>query len=506
MNVKLHFINEGITLDTPEGTTLLQAQRTAGLLPDAPCGGMGTCGKCMADICGTPEGPWQRVKSCQTLVSHTLWVRTLSRGETHVLTHGESANVLWEPHGQVLTLQDSSGQGYLAAFDVGTTTLAGYLLSPEGTVARAGIPNPQAQFGADVILRADHAMKHGTQELSQCVREALDQLLGQLCGQASIRREEVLAVSLVGNTCMHHLFLSISPATLALAPYQPAVREGLILPCSDYGIHAHPKASLFVLPVIAGFVGADTVGCLLAGDWEHREKLTLLIDIGTNGEIVVGNRHRMIACSTAAGPAFEGALISCGMRGGPGAVDHVWLENGKLCHSVIGGGKALGICGSGLIDLVAVLLRNGDMDETGLLSNGSSFRLPGTEVSLTQKDIRQLQLAKAAISAGIRLLIRHWGASLEDIEEVCIAGAFGTFMNPKSACDIGLIPVELGRKIRLKGNWAGEGAQLAIRSHAGWMCAQRIARKAEFLELATIADFQDTFVDELEFPEYPDIY
>ena len=501
MSILLHFINEELTVDAEADITLLQAQRAAGLVPDAPCGGKGTCGKCLVDIRTAQAGAWIPVKSCQTVIDRELWVRAAGRKDMHVLTHGEENDTLWEPHTQVLSLFTPSEPGYLAAFDVGTTTLAGYLMRQEGTVARAGSPNPQAQFGADVIQRADYAMKHGTRELSQCVREAVDHLLGQLCAQANIRREEVLAVSLVGNTCMHHLFLGISPASLALAPYQPAVREGLILSCAEYGVHAHPRASLFVLPVIAGFVGADTVGCLLAGDWAHREKLTLLIDIGTNGEIVLGNRHRMIACSTAAGPAFEGALISCGMRGAPGAVDHVWLEDGQIRHSVIGGGKALGICGSGLIDLAAVLLRNGDMDETGLLTEGSSFLLPGTELSLTQKDIRQLQLAKAAISAGIRLLIRHWGASPEEIEEVCVAGAFGTFMNPKSACDIGLIPRELGNRIQLKGNWAGAGAQLALRSRSAWELARAIAAKAEFLELASVADFQDAFIDELEFPE-----
>lgn len=562
--VQLTFVRENIVLRLPGGTTLLAAQQAAELQPEAPCGGRGTCGKCLVEIRAPGEAQWRQVKACLTHAESDLEIRTVSReAGLSVLDRGEGVRVPRAPWGEVfelrvppcpagestadwtrltgaleaasgrggwetdiplaarlgpllrqtrghlwaavcgsriLDLWDRPRKGYMAAFDLGTTTLAGYLLGEEGTVARVGAPNPQARYGADVIQRANYALENGPEALAQCVRTALDDLLGRLCHEAGISREQVLAVSLAGNTCMHHLFLGISPESLARSPYNPALSDAVILRCADYGLRAHPNARLLMLPVIAGFVGADTVACLVAGDWENRQALTLLVDIGTNGEIVLGNRQRMIACSTAAGPALEGAGISCGMRGGPGAVDHVRLENGEIRWSVIGDVPPKGICGSGLIDLAAVLLRTGRMDESGHLEGGD-FPLGDTGVVLTQKDVRQLQLAKAAICAGIRLLARRLGAAPEDIGQVCVAGAFGTFMDPDSACRIGLIPGGLREKLRPVGNAAGEGAKLVLWNRNCWESARRLARKAEFLELATVPDFQDAFVDELEFPE-----
>ena len=567
--IQIAFVNESRTVSVRPGTTLLAAQVEAGLHPDAPCGGQGTCGKCLVDIRLSPQEPWQRVKACQTKVEAPLEVKTLPRDQQlRVLDEGaqgelgafapwveqvaitvapcplgestadwtrlkealtaatgrpfweadvalcsclgdllrESGGKLWAlvDRSHILALRREEAPFYMAAFDVGTTSIAGYLLRGDHSevVAKAGMLNPQAQYGADVINRATYALQHGCDVLASCVREAVDQLLGTLCRDAGVEREDVFAVSLVGNTCMHHLFLSVSPDSLVHAPYNPAISDSLLLRAVDYGLHVNPRAPLLMLPVIAGFVGADTVGCLLAGGWEKLEKLTLMIDIGTNGEIVMGNSQRMIACSTAAGPAFEGAKIQCGMRGAEGAVERVWLENGEVKWRVIGGGKAVGICGSGLIDLVAVLLRSGKMDESGKLLSGSEYRLGGTDVVLTQKDIREMQLAKGAISAGIHLLAERLGIQLSDIEQVCIAGAFGNYMDPDSACDIGLIPPELRSRVVPVGNAAGEGAKMALQNRAAWDRAETLARKAEFLELASLPQFQDEFVDCLEFPDW----
>ena len=559
--IQITLINEKRTLWVDKGTTLLEVQVQAGLHPDAPCGGQGTCGKCLVDIRSSADEPWRRVKACQTLAEGPLELKTLPRDQQlRVLSVGEQESETtwapwveqvaiqvapcplgestadwerlkdaltaatgrtgWEPdvalcsalgdllkesggklwavvdHSRILALRREEAPFYMAAFDVGTTSIAGYLLRGDRneTAAKAGALNPQAQYGADVIMRANYALERGCDVLASCVREAVDQLIGQLCQDAGVQREDIFAVSLVGNTCMHHLFLSISPDSLVHAPYNPAVSEPLLLRAAEYGLHVNPRAPLLMLPVIAGFVGADTVGCLLAGGWEDLDELTLMIDIGT--------RERMIACSTAAGPAFEGAKIQCGMRGAEGAVEHVWLENGEVKWRVIGGGKALGICGSGLIDLVAVLLRSGELDESGKLRSGSQFRLGDTDVVLTQKDIREMQLAKGAISAGIHLLAERLGINLTDIRRVCIAGAFGNYMDPNSACDIGLIPPELRSKVIPVGNAAGEGAKMLLQNRADWARAGRLARKAEFLELASLPQFQDEFVDQLEFPDW----
>lgn len=565
--VQVQFVRENRTVLADRGITLLAVQTEAGLRPDAPCGGQGKCGKCLVEIRSPGETAWREVLACRTEVTADLEVRTREAGALRVLTRGVlTEQDAWEPwletvevtvhpcpagestadwdrftgalaelgRGKPATdlalasalnglLRQSGGritaaldrqralalwtgekQTYMAAFDVGTTSIAGYLLRsdrPE-TVATAGEPNPQAQFGADVIQRANYALENGVEALSSCVRGAVDELLGELCRQANIPREDVLAVSLVGNTCMHHLFLGVSPGSLVRSPYNPAVSEPLVLRAVDFGIHAAPGAALLMLPVIAGFVGADTVGCLLAVGWERLEKLTLLIDIGTNGEIVLGTKDRMIACSTAAGPAFEGAKIQCGMRGAPGAVDHVtWAPDGGLTWSVIGDQGVKGICGSGLIDLVAALRHTGAVDESGRLTGGTDFRVGDTPVVLTQRDVREVQLAKGAISAGIRLLAQRLGVTLEDIQQVYIAGAFGSYMDPDSACDIGLIPAQLRGKILAVGNAAGEGARLALQSRAAWDRAQSLARQTEFLELASLPQFQDEFVDSLEFPE-----
>ena len=566
--VKLTFLREDMVWAADPGTTILAAEVAAGLRPDAPCGGQGSCGKCLVDIRRPGERLWRRVKACQTRLAEDLEIMTIPRDRgMRVLDEGASSErIPWHPwveaiplevrgcpagesssdwsrlkealaaatgreewpaeiplasclgqllretegkiwavvdEERILDLWPEKREIYMAAFDVGTTSIAGYLLSGEGpsVAAKAGMLNPQAQYGADVIMRANYALNQGTDDLADCVREGVDSLLGELCRQADIRREEVMAVSVVGNTCMHHLFLGVSPASLVKAPYNPALNEKMTLPASEFGIRIHPAGRLLMLPVIAGFVGADTVGCLLSGGWDHLEELTLMIDIGTNGEIVMGSRERMIACSTAAGPAFEGAKIQCGMRGAEGAVEHVFLEDGQVTWRVIGGGPAKGICGSGLIDLVAVLRRTGAIDESGKLADGDRYRLGDTEVVLTQRDIREVQLAKGAISAGIRLLAERLGISLEEIRRVDIAGAFGNYMSPESACDIGLIPQELRGKIRPVGNAAGEGAKLALQSREAWHRSGLLAERTEFLELASLPQFQDEFVDALEFPE-----
>ena len=420
------FVRENKAAEAAEGASLLQVQIDAGLQPDAPCGGRGTCGKCVVEIRQSVQDPWQSVRACQTCVHSDLEVRTPAPSQrAQILTGSACASgAALSPQAECVVLQvpsnrpgesvaewelfkaalrDVTGRGdwqpclsiaaklaglkkrkrdsgelyavidgdrvldvsespqpvCMAAFDVGTTSIAGYLLrtdSPE-PLAQRGMLNPQRQFGADIISRADYALKHGPEALAQCVHAAIDEMIGQLCTDAGVERRSIYALSVVGNTCIHHLFLGIAPESLAVTPYNPVISEALLLRAADFDLHAHPEATLRILPVIAGFVGADTVGCLVAESWERVEPVTLMIDIGTNGEIVLGNRNRMIACSTAAGPAFEGAKISCGMRGARGAIDRVRVEEGRLRWHVIGDCAPVGVCGSGLIDLIAALRR-----------------------------------------------------------------------------------------------------------------------------------------------------
>ena len=469
------FLPAGISVPVEAGSSLLQAQIAAGLQPDAPCGGKGTCGKCRVVLDG------QEILACQTHVHRDMTVFTEQPEQVKILTAGLSVEI-----------QPDGTDAYVMAFDIGTTTVVCYLMDGRsgGLLAQSSCMNPQSQFGADVISRIQQVLKDGGDVMSTTIRDALSRLARETAAKAGIPPEAITASAIVGNTAMHHLLLGIDPKPLVTPPYMPAVFEAL------------ERNGARILPNIAGFVGGDTVGCMVSTRFDRLEELTLLIDIGTNGEMVLGNRNRRIACSTAAGPAFEGAKISCGMRGAEGAVDHVWLEKGEIKYHVIGDKAPQGLCGSGLLDLVAVLLDLEILDESGYLEE-KAFSLC-ENVTLTQKDIREVQLAKAAIRAGIELLARQMGVKVEDIQQVYLAGAFGNYMDPKSACRIGMIPPVLIDRIQPIGNAAGEGAKLCALRREEFDYAKALAKHTEFLELASLPDFQDCYVDALEFSEEED--
>lgn len=473
------FQPSGVVVAVCRGTSLLSAQIAAGLRPDGPCGGRGTCGKCRVTVDG------QEVLACQTPVDRDMTVWLPGEEKIRILTQGIGKQ--GEPDGT---------DAYCLALDVGTTTLVAYLFDGKSgaLLAQSSALNPQKQYGADVISRIQYTLEQDGQALQTTIRRALADLIRDATHAAGISPWQITATAAVGNTAMHHLLLGISPRSLIVPPYMPAVSEALELPPEGL---LPVGGTIRVLPNIAGFVGGDTVGCMTAVGFDRQEDLTLMIDIGTNGEMVLGNKRRRIACSTAAGPAFEGAGISCGMRGAVGAIDHVWLADGKISCHVIGEGKALGLCGSGLLDLVAVLLEAGVLDDSGFLAGGT-YQLPGTAVTLTQKDVRQVQLAKAAICAGIRLMAKHLGIRLAQIQQVLLAGAFGNYLDPASACRIGMIPACLLERIQPIGNGAGAGAALCALRRAEFERSKALAETTEFLELAACPDFQDCYVDALE--------
>ena len=469
---RVTFQPRGITVAVRPGTDLRQAQILAGLNPDAPCGGKGTCGKCRVTV----EG--REVLACQTAVDRDMTVDTGAAESVRILTEGMQRPL--EPEGR---------DDYALAFDIGTTTLVCYLLDGHtgDLLSRKSCLNPQGRYGADVISRIQYALEGGGQELADCIRSALVRLTAEAAAEVGIDPEQITAAAIAGNTAMHHLLLGIDPRPLVTPPYMPALSEPL-----DRGIAR-------ILPNIAGFVGGDTVGCMMALRFDELEELSLLIDIGTNGEMVLGSKDRRIACSTAAGPAFEGARISCGMRGAAGAVDRVWREGETVRFRTIGDAPPQGLCGSGLLDLAAVLLDMEIIDESGRLEE-QAYTLC-ENVTLTRKDVREVQLAKAAIRAGIELLARQMGVRVGDIRRVYLAGAFGNYMDPASACRIGMIPPVLQERIVPIGNAAGEGAKRCALSRAEFSYAGRLARETEFLELASLPQFQDCFVDALEFCE-----
>ena len=328
---------------------------------------------------------------------------------------------------------------------------------------------------------------------------------------------------------MHHLFLGISPAALARSPYVPAVTEALCVTGKDLGLTIYPDGHVWVLPNIAGWVGADTVGVILATGLHEHEGVALAIDIGTNGEMALGSRERLITCSTAAGPAFEGAHLSCGMRAADGAIDAVSIDavgDGDVHWHAIGNSPPRGICGSGLVDLVAEMLGSGVIDATGMMQDAETLRSNGTEklaarlrqdrqkefvlvdasdgaggreLVVTQRDVRELQLAKGAIRAGIQILMKELGIGPEDVTRVYLAGAFGNYIKPSSALTIGLIPQFPNAEIVPVGNAAGSGARMALLSSAARDEASLILRRVEYLELSGRPDFQDEFADAMIF-------
>lgn len=491
---------EGRKLAAQTGDNLLHVLRAHGLAPDAPCGGAGKCGKCTAIVDGAP------VRACTYAVTKDITVcRVQSGRRPHVLTRGYGTDVDMEPW----------QAGHMLAYDIGTTTVVCYLLQ-EGTgavLATCGAVNPQQSFGADVISRIQCALAGEEELLTRLIRREMTALMNEACGEAGIRPAEIGVVSVVGNSCMQQLFLGLHPENLAQIPFAPILTKAEVCSAETY-LPECENAKLLIVPDIAGFVGADTVGCVLATQIDRMEPVTLMVDIGTNGEMVLGNRDRMAACAAAAGPALEGANIRFGMRGAEGAIDHVWMESGTLRCGVIGGGKAKGICGSGLIDAVAVLVEAGLVNRRGRLQSREQAAVLADHcaeaegqrvfhltdgVYITQDDIRQVQMAKGAIAAGIDLMAAHLGIAVEDIDRVLLAGAFGSFIDAENACRIGLLPRALRGKIQSVGNAAGSGARRLACNKSELQRAQEIVEKTEFLELASQPDFRRCFAKNMEF-------
>lgn len=481
---KITVLPHGQVLTANEGENLLRILQKNALAPDAPCGGNGKCGKCTVYIKG------KKVLACQTVVHQDITVRIPEKNELQILTHGASVKI--QPDGR---------DRYVLAYDIGTTTVVCYLLDGISgqELARESTLNPQTAYGADVISRIEYVMRNKTSELQDCIAHTLSELAAIVSARAGISPTEISLACIVGNTAMHHLFLGIDPAPLTVPPYMPNVSNAMEIPATPL-LSIHPEGRLRILPNIAGFVGADTVSCMVATHFDQLDELTLMIDIGTNGEMVLGDKHRRIACSTAAGPAFEGAKISCGMRGVTGAVDHVSVKDGKLCFHTIGDAVPKGICGSGLLDLTAALLNTGFLNDAGLMQS-PAYQLGTSSVTLTQKDISEVQFAKSAIRSGIELLAKRMQVSVGAIHKVYLAGAFGNYLNSASACRIGMIPPILLDRIEPIGNAAGEGAKLCALNRREFAYSQMLAAKTEFLELASCPEFQDCYIDHLMFGE-----
>lgn len=488
----VQFLPGGQSITVAEDANLLEVARNAGLTPNAPCGGKGTCGKCKVRLLHRQDQP--EVLACQTKVTEDMTVRFLSE-------EGKSQVISTRSHLGLGEFTPDSEEGYCVAFDIGTTTVVGYLLRGSGEeLGSAGRLNPQMAYGADVISRINFCLESSQEPLTTVIRNTLKEQILTLCEKQGISDSEIRTVAVVGNTCMHHMLMAIDPRPLVTPPYSPGEKRALQVEAMEL-LGICPNATVRVFPNIAGFVGGDTVGCMTALQFDKLTEPSLLIDIGTNGELVMTDGKKMLACSTAAGPAFEGAKISCGMRAADGAIDHVWIENGEVRCSVLGDAEPVGICGSALLDAIAVFLDLECIGESGrVLTDDKLLHLKGS-VALTQNDVNELQFAKGAIAAGIEMMAADLGLDLHDIQAVYLAGAFGNYMNPDSACRIGLIPSYLRSRIKPCGNAAGKGSQMAAVSREAYAYADMLATASDFLDLAAQPDFQDTYVEHLCFEE-----
>jgi len=428
---------------------------------------------------------------------------------------------------RVVSLERGDTEDSLYGFsvDIGTSKIVGYLinLGSGDVVAVKFTENPQIAYGEDVLSRISYAMKgwESLERLREAVTEAINLLILEACQEAGVNPKSIYEVTVVGNTAMHHFFLGIQPRYLAVSPYVPALRRAVDAEASSLKMSVNPHGNVHVLPVIAGFVGADAVADVLATGIHEAEELSLLMDVGTNGEVFVGNREHTISCSCAAGPAFEGMHIKHGMKASTGAIERLKISPDTLEveYETIGGGKPIGICGSGIVDAVAEMFKCGIINRQGAFNKDvQTPRLQGvggeiefviaggnetgtdSPITVGRRDVEEIQLAKAAMHTGAAVLMKRRGVTEDDLDRVYIAGAFGGYLNPESARFIGLIPDVPTEKIIFAGNTAISGAKMALLSREARETAQRLSKDIHYVELTIDPGFQGEFLKSMFLP------
>lgn len=529
--VRVDFLPGGERAEVPVGVTLRDAAALAGVALGAPCGGLGTCGRCAVIATGALDEPGadERILlspeqlasgirlACRVRVKGAARVRPLSADTTNTLRiveAGDRGELKIEPP----EARGISGDGKLlgAVVDIGTTTVVVAIvdLRTGRQLGSAAALNPQHGFGHDVMSRITHAGTHGVGSLCEPIIHEIECLLLRLLEGLGRPMTSLREIAIAGNTTMVHLLLGIDPSPLGTAPYEPAFLDPVERPASDIGFDRLPAAGVYVLPGISAFVGADITAGLLVTRLAERDRPAVLIDLGTNGEIVLHTPGRLLASSTAAGPALEGASIACGMRAEEGAVERVSLDGDALVLETIGGVEPRGLCGSGLLDLVAVLLDVGVLDKTGRMRREGGHPLStrvsdrdGTrafevaaDVFLTQRDVRQVQLANAAIASGLEMLLDSAGVRAADVAELVIAGGFGYHVKAEALVRMGMIPAVWGERVSFAGNTAKAGSLAALLDSAARRRAEALARHVTTIDLASHPEFQARFVGAMTFP------
>lgn len=519
--MKITFLPNEITWSGDQGKNLLEIAGEVGVPIDGNCSGAGTCGKCTVIVDG------KSLLACQYIPEDDITV-TVPSGK-RVEERKESLNILFDSFSPDNEYYKGSKDIYGMAFDIGTTTVVGNLwnLKNGESLGSYAMTNPQGVHGGDVISRITYVMDDdkNLDELHNKIINCLNTITTELTKKNNINPEDVKKTVVVGNTTMSHLFVKEDPSSLALAPFDPAFEGSVSGKLGELRLAGNPDGDFFLVSGIAGHVGSDVTSGIVASSLVDRKDTVLYIDIGTNGEIVLASNGKLMTCSTAAGPAFEGATVSQGMRAAGGAIEKVLIENDDVTCATIGDTMAVGICGSGILDAVAQMKEAGLINKTGKLfkkdeyekKNGNSklserlfekdnakqFLLAnksdGSHIAVTQQDIREVQLAKAAIAAGINLMLNEMNLGLSDIDEVIIAGAFGSHIDCENSKKIGLIPDIPSEKIHFLGNTAGMGASMILLSDQKRKLSEDVVREIAHLELALCKDFQDVYLAEMSF-------
>ncbi|GBU24293.1 ferredoxin [Fibrobacteria bacterium R8-3-H12] len=512
---RINFIGIG-DIEVDKSTTIIEAARQLGIAIESPCNGAGVCGKCKVLL----EKESAYVLACETHVLEDMSVFPPEKEKNHtlkILSGGKSFNIELNPNVEKQYVADIT-KIFGLSLDIGTTTLVLSLvdLNDGSEIDSISAMNPQAVYAQDVLSRIKFASsKEGLETMRSTLIAEVNKMLEILEERSNTSKENIYEAVFSGNTCMLHLAAGVEPAALGKYPYTSAIEGISVLKAADMGLDISKDGTVYLPPCISAYVGADITSGILATSLFELNGVTLFVDIGTNGEMVIGANGKLSAASTAAGPAFEGMNIAKGMRAGNGAVEEFEIADGEIRIKVIGNTKATGICGSGLIDIVGELVfhnvigKNGKFCDAAQLppflaerlieQNGKkAFQVEG-DVVLTQKDIRQVQLAKGAIRAGIEYLLRAKNTPPEQVDRVLIAGSFGYHLRAKSLINIGLMPKEFEGKIEFVGNTSSSGGIAFLLGRQYRTEMEKRIKEIEVLELANMPDFEKLFVKTLNF-------
>jgi uncharacterized 2Fe-2S/4Fe-4S cluster protein (DUF4445 family) len=485
--------------------SLLHALQRSGVSISFPCAGNHTCGKCRVRAQGAlsdlKEEERALLKDAEEGIRLACFTR--AEGDCAVYLPGGGRDTIASNYAaDSEAIRPVYQGGFGAAFDIGTTTVVGYLFheNVNEPLAVLGELNRQQPYGSNVLSRIDYCNTHTVEPLCALIRGQLADMLRGLCQRADVPADEIRAIVATGNTAMMHILAGLEPGSLALAPFTP---QSLFDCWLDLELNGFAGVQTYIPPCISSYVGADITCSILYSGITRKEENLLLVDIGTNGEMALQTPKCMVCCATAAGPAFEGAGISCGSNARTGAIQSVWVNNGTVGYTTVGSGAAQSICGSGLVDAAAALLALGVIDRSGRMDRqyAGAVSIGNSGVSLTQGDIRELQLAKAAIRGGMDTLLHECSLSYEALSRIILCGGFGSSIQPRSAAEIGLIPYAMGGRTLAIGNAAGIGAGYILQSVDRLEEARSIAQRAQTVELATHPFFLERFIEVMAFGE-----